>query len=156
MIELNIPGRGLIQLQHLVCDVNGTLAVDGQLVDGVKQRLSVLSDRLTLHMLSADTHGRQDSIDRQIGISAVRISPGNEAEQKAEYVKQLGADSCVAVGQGANDAEMLQAAALGIFVLSPEGSAVETMLKADIITSNIFEALELLEKPLRIVATLRK
>jgi len=34
MIELNIPGRGLIQLQHLVCDVNGTLAVDGLLAAG--------------------------------------------------------------------------------------------------------------------------
>jgi P-type E1-E2 ATPase len=156
MIELNIPGRGLIQLQHLVCDVNGTLALDGQLMDGVKQRLSVLSDRLTLHMLTADTHGRQDIIDRQLGITAVRIPPGNEAEQKAEYINKLGAENCVAVGQGANDVGMLQAAALGICVLSPEGSAVETMLQADIVTSNIFEALELLEKPIRIVATLRK
>ncbi|HSB67126.1 MAG TPA: hypothetical protein VLD65_11135 [Anaerolineales bacterium] len=156
MIELNIPGCGLIQLQHLVCDVNGTLAVDGQLLDGVKHRLSVLSDRLTLHMLTADTHGRQYIIDRQIGIAAVRIPPGNEAEQKAEYIKKLGAESCVAVGQGANDAGMLQAAALSICVLSPEGTALETMLQADIIVPNIFEALELLENPLRIVATLRR
>jgi P-type E1-E2 ATPase len=156
MIELNIPGRGLIQLQHLVCDVNGTLAVDGQLMDGVMQRLSLLSDRLTLHMLTADTHGRQDIIDRQIGIQAVRIPPGNESAQKTEYVKKLGADTCVAVGQGANDAGMLQAAALGICVLSPEGTATETMIHADIITASIVDALDLLEKPLRIVATLRK
>ena len=156
MIELNIPGRGLIQLQHLVCDVNGTLAMDGQLMNGVKQRLSSLSDRLTLHMLTADTHGRQDIIDRQIGIKAVRIPPGTEAEQKAEYVDKLGAEACVAIGQGANDARMLQAAALGICVLSPEGTALASMLQADMIASDIFEALDLLENPLRIVATLRK
>lgn len=156
MIELNIPGCGLIQLQHLVCDVNGTLAVDGQLMDGVKHRLSILSDRLTLHMLTTDTHGRQDIIDRQLGIEAVRILPGNEAAQKAEYIETLGAETCVVVGQGANDAGMLQAAALSICVLSPEGTALETMLQADIIASNIFEALELLENPLRIVATLRR
>jgi P-type E1-E2 ATPase len=156
MIELNIPGRGLIQLQHLVCDVNGTLAVDGQLLDGVKQRLSTLRDRLTLHMLTADTHRKQDSIDQQLGVRAVRIQAGNEAGRKENYVQQLDAGTVVAIGQGANDARMLQTAALGICVLSPEGTAVETLMSADLVVTNIFEALELLEKPLRIVASLRK
>ena len=156
MIELNIPGRGLIQLQHLVCDVNGTLAVDGQLLDGVKQRLSTLHDRLTLHLLTADTHGNQDLIDQQLGIKAVRIPAGNEAEQKEQYIKGLGADRCIAIGQGANDAGMLHEAALGICVLSPEGTAIEALTAADLVTADIFGALELLEKPLRIVATLRR
>ncbi len=156
MIELNIPGRGLIQLQHLVCDVNGTLALDGQLTEGVKQRLSALSERLTLHLLTADTHGKQDVIDQQLNLKAVRIQPGNEAEQKADFVKNLGAGMSVAIGQGANDARMLRTAALGICVLSPEGTAVETLLEADLVVTNIYEALDLLKKPLRIVATLRK
>lgn len=156
MIELNIPGRGLIQLQHLVCDVNGTLAVDGQLPEGVKHGLISLCDRLTLHMLTADTHGKQDVIDHQLNLKAVRIHPGKEAEQKARYVQQLGAETVVAIGQGANDGGMLQAAALGICVLSTEGTAVETLLVADLVVANIHEALELLENPLRIVATLRK
>ncbi len=156
MIELNIPGRGLIQLQHLVCDVNGTLAVDGQLLDGVKQRLAALHDRLTLHLLTADTHNKQDLIDQQLGIKAVRIPPGNEAEQKEKYINELGANRCVAIGQGANDAGMLRSAALGICVLSPEGTATEALTSSDLVTANIFGALDLLENPLRIVATLRK
>ena len=156
MIELNIPGRGLIQLQHLVCDVNGTLTVDGQLPDNLKYRLNALQDRLTLHLLTADTHGRQDNIDQKLNLKAVRIQPGKEIEQKAEYVQQLGAETVVAIGQGANDAGMLQAAILGICVLSPEGTAVETLLGADLVVANIQEALDILEKPLRIVATLRK
>lgn len=156
MIELNIPGRGLIRLQHLVCDVNGTLAVDGQLSEGVKQRLNILRDRLTLHLLTADTHGKQDNIDRQLNIQSIRIQPGDEAAQKAQYVHQLGAETVVAIGQGANDAGMLGAAAVGMCVLSPEGSAVPALLEADLVVSSISDALELLEKPLRIVATLRK
>jgi P-type E1-E2 ATPase len=156
MIELNIPGRGLVQLQHLVCDVNGTLAVDGQFPEGVKQRLSALRDRLTLHLLTADTHGKQGIIDQQLNLKAVRIQPGKEDEQKAKYVQQLGAETVVAIGQGANDAGMLQAAALGICVLSAEGTAVETLFVADLVAANINEALEMLEKPLRILATLRK
>ena len=156
MIELNIPGRSLVQLQHLVCDVNGTLAVDGQLLEGVKQRLSALRDRLTLHLLTADTYGKQDTIDQQLNLKGVRLQPGKEDEQKADYVKKLGAETVVAIGQGANDAGMLQAAALGICILSAEGTAVKTLLTADLVVANINEALVMLEKPLRIVATLRK
>ena len=156
MIELNIPGRGLIQLQHLVCDVNGTLAVDGQLPENVKKKISALRDRLSLHLLTADTHGRQHFIDQQLNIKAVRIQSGREAEQKAAYVENLGADLCVAIGQGANDAGMLRSASVGICVLSLEGTALETLLAADMVVASISDALDLLEKPLRIVATLRK
>jgi P-type E1-E2 ATPase len=153
---LNIPGCGIVQLQHLVCDVNGTLALDGQLLEGLAWKLNSLRDRLMLHLLTADTHGRQELIDQQLGVRAVRIQPGLEARQKAEYVGALSAESVVAIGQGANDAEMLKAAALGICVLSKEGAAVETLLSADLVVSGIFDALDLLDKPLRIVASLRK
>ena len=156
MIELNIPGRGIYQLEHLVCDVNGTLAVDGQLLEGVVRQLTSLRDRLDLHLLTADTHGRQSLIDKQLNIEAVQVKSGEEAEQKAAYVEKLGADHVVAIGQGANDAAMLKSAALGICVFSPEGVAVETMTSADLITPDVHTALELLIKPLRIVASLRK
>jgi P-type E1-E2 ATPase len=156
MIELNIPGRGLIELEHLVCDVNGTLAVDGNLQDGLVRSLSVIKDRLTVHLLTADTHGKQETIDHQLNLKAVRIQPGDEALQKAEFVRRLSAERVVAIGQGANDAEMLKEARLGVCVLSLEGVAVETLLAADLVVPDIFSALDLLEKPLRIVASLRK
>jgi soluble P-type ATPase len=156
MIELNIPGRGNLHLHHLVADVNGTLAVDGQLLDGLVKKIAALGDRLAVHLLTADTHGRQAVIDGQLNLKAVRIPPGNEAAQKADYVRRLGAETVVAIGQGANDAGMLEAAALGICVMSQEGVAVETLLAADLVTPDIFAALELLDKPLRIVASLRK
>jgi len=156
MIELNIPGREVLKLEHLVSDVNGTLALDGQLLDGLARALLNLHDRLTIHLLTADTHGRQNLIDQQLGLQAVRIRPGNEAGQKEAYVRQLGAESVIALGQGANDAAMLKAAGLGICVYSREGVALETLLAADLLAPDIFAALELLEKPLRIVASLRK
>jgi P-type E1-E2 ATPase len=156
MIELNIPGRELLQLEHLVCDVNGTLAVDGQLLDGLARNLNRLRDRLNLHLLTADTHGRQEMINHQLGIQAVCLQPGDEAGQKARYVRQLGSERVVAIGQGANDAAMLDQAALGICVLGQEGTAVEALLAADIVVPDVFSALELIEKPVRIVATLRR
>jgi len=156
MIELTIPGRGPLRIEHLVTDVNGTLAVDGVLIDGLTKRIASLSDRLEIHMLTADTHGRQAGIDEQLNLKAIRVQPGNEAEQKAEFVSKLGAETVVALGQGANDAAMLKTAALGICVMSQEGVAVETLLSADILVPDIFSAIDLLDKPVRIVASLRK
>ena len=156
MIELNIPARGNLRLAHAVLDVNGTIAKDGRLLDKVAKPLTGLRDRLTLHLLTADTYGKQDNIDLMLGMRANRIQGGDEAEQKAEFVRQLGAETVVAIGQGANDAGMLAAAAIGIAVLGDEGLAVEALLKADIVVANIFEALNLLEYPTRLVATLRK
>jgi len=156
MIELNIPGRGIVQLEHLVSDVNGTLALDGQLMDGLIRPLSSLNDRLKEHLITADTHRRQEIIDRQLNITALRLQSGDEAKQKADYVHQLGSNHVVAIGQGANDSLMIGAAVLGICVMSPEGVATETLLAADLVVPDIFTALELLEKPLRIVASLRK
>ncbi len=156
MIELSIPGRGSMRLQHLVTDVNGTLAVDGILIEGLAKRIASIQDRLSVHMLTADTHGRQAAIDRQLNLTATRLSTGSEQEQKRSYVEKLGSDSVVAIGQGANDAAMLKAAALGICVMSEEGTAVETLLAADIVVRDILAAFDLLDKPLRLVATLRK
>jgi P-type E1-E2 ATPase len=156
VIELNIPGRDLIQLNHLVSDVNGTLALDGQLLDGAPEALLALGDRLQLHLLTADTHGRQAQIDERLGFQAVRIPPGGEAKAKAAYVHELGAESVVALGQGANDAAMLREAAIGIAVASVEGLAIESLNSADVVVPDIIAAFELLEHPTRLVATLRR
>ena len=156
MIELNIPGRGQIQINHLVSDVNGTLALDGRLLDGVAKILTTLMNRLEIHLLTADTHGRQDKIDRQLGLNAMRIPPGGEAETKAKYVRQLGSSSVIALGQGANDSGMLREAEIGICVLSEEGLAVESLNAADIVAPDVLAALALLQNPIRLVASLRQ
>jgi len=156
MIELDIPGRGTIKLKHLVSDVNGTIALDGRLLDGLARLIHDLQDRLQIHLLTADTHGRQGIIDGQLNLTAVRVTKGHEAEQKAAYVSKLGADTVIAIGQGANDVAMLKTAIIGIGLVSVEGIAVETLLSADIIVPDIYAAFDLLVNPLRIVASLRK
>ena len=156
MIELNIPGMGTLRLEHLVLDVNGTLARDGRLIDRVARPLTALRDRLTLHLVTADTYGRQDDIDRMLGLRSTRLAPGNESAQKGAYVRQLGAASVAAIGQGANDAEMLKEAAIGIAVLGEEGTATAALLNADLVMRDISETLALFEFPARLIATLRR
>ncbi len=156
MINFTIPGLGDYALEHLVMDVNGTLATDGALLDGVAERLAALRNVFTLHLLTADTHGKQAAIDERLGLTAVRIKAGGEALQKEEYVRALGAEKVVAIGQGANDAEMLRAARLGVCVLSAECAARETLLAADLVAPDILAALDALLNPKRIIATLRR
>jgi P-type E1-E2 ATPase len=156
MIELNIPGFGQFQIEHLVCDLNGTLALDGKLLEGIPRILKTLSDRLMVHVLTADTRGNYQTIELQLGLPVSLIQRGKEDLQKAEYVHQLGADKVIAIGQGSNDAGMLQLAAIGICILSNEGTAIQALSAADILAKDIYQALELIEKPLRLVATLRK
>jgi P-type E1-E2 ATPase len=152
MIALAIPGRGAYQLTHLALDLNGTLALDGRLIEGVPQRLQALHPRLNLNVLTADTYGTIDRIEQQLGFSTWRISGSAD---KARVVQELGETSVVAIGNGANDAEMLSKAILGIAVMGPEGTAREAIGAADIVVPNILVALDLLLNPTRLVATLR-
>ena len=72
MIELSVPGRGTLQLERLVSVVNGTLAVDSVLVlmDGFAQRVASVHDRVAVHLLTADTYGKQAAIDQQLNLTA--------------------------------------------------------------------------------------
>ena len=38
MLEINVPGHGILDLSHLILDYNGTIACDGHLLQGVKER----------------------------------------------------------------------------------------------------------------------
>jgi len=156
MIEIDIPGLKTLRLQHIVLDVNGTITKDGLLIEGTKELLAELGSRLEIHLITADTHGRQEAINRELNLAAVRIPDSKQAEAKLEYVNKLGKDSVVAVGNGANDALMLEQAALGIAILGPEGAAGTAIQKADVVVSDIRSALELILHSKRLIATLRR
>jgi P-type E1-E2 ATPase len=156
MIKADIPGFGTLVLKYVVMDVNGTLTVDGTLIDGVPAALQRLREHLSLLLLTADTLGKQSLIDEALNTEATRITPGDEARKKAEFIRELGSNNVAAIGQGANDAGMLKEAGLGICVLSPEGTSLDALLNADIVIPDIISAFELLENPMRLKASLRK
>lgn len=57
MLTIDIPGRGVIEVRHVVCDYNGTIATDGHLADGVAQRVQRLAEFAQVSVLTADTFG---------------------------------------------------------------------------------------------------
>lgn len=156
MIDLEIHGKGNCRLEHLVLDVNGTIALDGVVLPGVVGRIHELRTKLSVNLLTADTHGTQNAIDRELGMIGTRLEPGSEDTQKANFVQKLGPSSVVAIGNGVNDALMLEEAMIGVAVLGREGSAIAALRNADIIVTNILDGLDLILYPKRLVATLRR
>ena len=149
MIEIRIPGGETLRFEHLVLDYNGTLARDGKLLPGVRERIEALASHLGVHVVTADTFGR--AREEMAGIPCeVSVLP-----PEGHRVLGLGASGVAAIGNGRNDRLMLEAAALGIAVVEGEGAAPETVLAADVVCRSALDALDLLLEPKRLVATLR-
>ncbi|HET9920329.1 MAG TPA: HAD hydrolase family protein [Ktedonobacteraceae bacterium] len=152
MLHIEIPQWGTLELHHAVFDINGTLAVSGLPIPGAADRLKVLSGNLTIHLLTAGTHGNLDALQETFGFPLHQI---RESKDKLQFVQELGPSSVVAFGNGANDTDMLRAAALGIAVMAEEGVAVGTLQAADILINGPLNAIDLLLHPKRLIATLR-
>jgi len=155
MISETIRGFGTLRIEHLVLDFNGTLAVDGRLLPGVRPCLRQLARRLDLHVLTADTFGTARCALEGVPCKLAVLGPRSQDRAKARYVRLLGAARVACVGNGRNDVGMLRAARLGIAVMQTEGAASEVLRAADIVAPSIADALDLLLHPLRLTATLR-
>lgn len=155
MIEIAIPGFGKLELTDLVCDYNGTLAVDGMLLEGARARLPRLTEQVRVHVITGDTFGTARAGLQGLACEVILLPAENQATAKERYVEGLGVSHVVAVGNGRNDRLMLAACALGIGVCGQEGIAAETVAACDIVGSDIGAALDLLLETKRLVASLR-
>src|SRR3990172_13301304 len=153
MLQFVIPGFGTLEIEHLVLDYNGTLACDGVLIEGVRERLERLAQDLHIHVVTADTFGKAraelDGISCQLEVLPV----SSQYQAKRAYVQRLDGERVVAIGNGRNDRLMLWSSALGIAVTQREGAAAGTLVAADVVVPTITDALDLLTHPLRLVAT---
>lgn len=155
MIEIDIPGRGELLLRFLVTDYNGTLACDGILIPEVIPLIRALSIDLEVHVVTADTFGAAAKNLQTLPVKLTILSLERQDQGKADYLRQLGAQSTVCLGNGRNDILMLREAALGICVTETEGACIQTLQAADIVCRSAKDALNLLLNPKRLIATLR-
>jgi soluble P-type ATPase len=155
MLSIDIPGFGPIRAEHLVSDFSGTLAKDGRLPDGIRDRLTEIASVLRVHVVSSDTFGTAASELRDLDLSVHLLSGTEHDRQKDDYVRALGPQAVIAIGNGNNDQRMLKTARIGIAVLESEGCAVHASAGADILVRCSKEALDLILHPDRLRATLR-
>ena len=154
MITIDIPGRDMITIEHLVLDYNGTVAEDGQLIDGVEERMRALKELVDIHVLTADTYGTVRAQCDPIGVHVETFPRAGAAECKLEIVQRLGSH-VMCVGNGFNDVLMFDAADLSVAVLEKEGTYAGLIAHADIVTRSIADAFDLLIRTDRMRATLR-
>jgi soluble P-type ATPase len=155
MLHIEIPGFKTLDLEHLVLDFNGTLAIDGKLMVGVDERLNALAADLQIHIVTADTFGHAAEAVHGVRAKLNILGPVDQAEAKLAYIEALGVERVVCIGNGRNDRRMLKAAALGIAVSGMEGTATEATQAADLFIPMVQDALDLLERSQRLIATLR-
>jgi soluble P-type ATPase len=155
MLNIFIPGGESLVIRHLLLDYNGTLAVDGELLPGVAERLRRLSEQLEIHVLTADTHGTV--VDKLAGLPCrvTVIASDRQDQRKLDYLLEIGPEMTVAVGNGRNDALMLRRALLGICLVQSEGASSLALAAADVVAVDIAHVFDMLINPWRIAATLR-
>jgi len=156
VIDIAVPGRGHYCIEHLILDLNGTIALDGKIIRGVKERLIALSKDVTVIVVTADTNRNAKKLLKDLPVTVCTIEESQEREQKGGLVREKGEAITVCVGNGSNDATMLKEAAIGICIVGREGASSEAMMAADLVAPSINDALELFLKPHRMKASLRR
>ncbi len=154
-LNISIPNFKDLTLKHIVLDYNGTLAKDGILKEEVKEQLETLSQLLNLHVITADTFGSVESQLKDFNLNINVLVSDNHTLEKANYIKELGAETCFAVGNGSNDAQMLKEAGISVVLIGDEGCSSKALMNSDIICKEIADALGLLLNKSRLIATLR-
>ncbi|MFW6147269.1 MAG: HAD family hydrolase [Thermodesulfobacteriota bacterium] len=156
VIDIAIPGKGGFRIDYLILDLNGTIAVDGALISGVRKRLKELSELVDIIVVTADTHQNAERLLNDLPVSLHRIEETEESAQKERLVLQKGKDRTICVGNGRNDVLMLKESAIGICIVGTEGASGEAVMSADLVVKSIDDALDLLLKPHRMKASLRR
>ena len=92
---IDIPGYQVLELDTLLVDYNGTLAVDGEIRTGVKERINQLAKRLSVYVLTADTHGTARQKCEGLKAEVYTFPEGSALEAKHQILKKLGEQHCV-------------------------------------------------------------
>ena len=135
-------------------DYNGTIAADGNIIEGIRPRLAELSKELSIYVITADTHGTAAMKCADLPLQVLTFPTAEVGKIKAEEVRKL-SGGVVTVGNGFNDIQMSDAADLSVCVMGREGCCGALISHCDVIVTSVEDALDLLLIPGRLRATLR-
>jgi soluble P-type ATPase len=149
MIILQRPGRNPLEIEFILLNFEGTLAADRRVHPKAKDKLNLLSKRTNIYIL---TRGDQEGVSealKKVKAEVVYIKEAEASQKKLDLLRRLGGTRTVVIGNGFDDVLMMEEAGLGICVIGKEGASAETVGKADVVVTNILDALDFLLKPLR-------
>ena len=154
MLKIKIPGREELVLNHLILDYNGTIAEDGEIIEGIRPRLAALARDLSIYVITADTHGTAARKCEGLPLKVLTFPTTEVGAIKAQEADKC-AGGVITIGNGFNDIQMSDAAGLSICVIGKEGCCGALLRHCDVVVTSIEDALDLLLIPGRLRATLR-
>lgn len=154
MISIERPGQNNLEIEFILIDFEGTLAFDRRVHPKAKDKINLLSKRTKIYILAKEKKELVDERLKKVKAEITYLTEGEASQRKLDLLRKLGATRCVAIGNGVDDALMMDEAGFAICILGKEGTFPEAMNKADAVFLDILDALDFLLKPLRQKATL--
>ncbi|BCN93898.1 hypothetical protein THMIRHAM_16830 [Thiomicrorhabdus immobilis] len=152
---IEIPGRETLDIQHIIFDYNGTIALDGKVIDGVTDKIQQLAGLVDFHVVTADTYGTAEKELLGVACKVINLANSPHFKSKTVYLASLGAEHTLSVGNGFNDKELLKQSRIGVALIQDEGLCIDTLIAADIVCKSVMDVFAYIEKPNRLKATLR-
>lgn len=85
-MKYNPVGIGDIELNTIVLDLNGTLAVHGKLVEGAKERVEKLKEMgYKIYLYTGDQRGNAAMYAQEIGIEVKKATTSDEKKLFLDY-----------------------------------------------------------------------
>ncbi len=154
MIHIQRPGQEPLEIDFILIGFEGTLASDRRVHPKAKDKINLLSRRSKIYILTKEEKERIEEVLRKVNAEIIYLTEGESSQKKSDLVRQLGATRAVTVGNGGDDVPMMKEAAFGLCVIGKEGASSEALKNADVVFTDILDALDFLLKPLRQKATL--
>ena len=147
-------GVGEIELENIILDLNGTLTIDGKLVEGVKEQILKLKELgYKIYLFSGDVRGNAAQLAQELDIEVHRAA---NSQEKEVLTKKLDVNKTVAIGNARIDIGTFIPCKLRIATLQSEGIHASIINYVDIIVPSINDALNLLIDPIIFNATMHK
>lgn len=148
-MNIDIPGLRAYKLKHIFIDYNGTIAKNGRLIDGILNKLHDLSNIIDIYVITGDTFG---DVKKQLENTNLKLIHAYTAKEKQDKLYP----NSIAMGNGSIDHLMFKEAELSFCIIGEEGASFKAIQEADIIVNNVFDALDMILEPKKIIATLKE
>jgi P-type E1-E2 ATPase len=136
-----IPFAEKLEINTIVMDFNGTLAVKSIVSDSTKLKLKKLKELgYRLFVFTGNQRGTAEPLIKELGLDC-KLTPTSKDKER-EFLK-LNPKTAAAIGNSRIDIGMFKHAKLSIVTLQGEGIHSDTLKHAEIIVPSIEDALEL-------------
>jgi soluble P-type ATPase len=149
MISIQRSGMENLDIHYVLIDFEGTLAMDSRVHPKAKEKVNLLSKRANIYILTKSNREKVEKSLRKMKVDIVYVTEGDASQQKLNVLQRLGPHLTAVIGNGLDDLQMMDQAGLGMCVIGKEGSSAEAVAKADLVVTNVLDALDFLLKPLR-------